>query len=386
MDNSPWIEKLENASCCEQEKKEFLRLFEFLDPSGTLLEHLKKQTQEQQQTHVYNESAIGYLLKRNGYELEYERKIQGSNKTPDWHIKASSSNPEFIVEVFTSSANSSEKSQQKERQITLLKNKLEAIKFDGHIILCIKNSSKLDSSKISKIKREIEKNLNKILAIRDRGQIDDIEFEYYLSPNHNTGTIGSYVSILPSEDDVKELDEKRFFNKISAKVKKYEQYPGPLVVSIFTDAMHQKGILENLGKVNSYLKNKSSLSAILWVDRCHPFVDGWIINIVHNHNSNSRINCILEGGEYINGDTSSSHYRIYPKKKLASCKQYEFHEFLRKTPPLPALLENNPCIQRCHYWLTPIHVKIEFLLAPTSDKATSSGYMDRLLRIPMENA
>jgi hypothetical protein len=255
MDNSPWIEKLENASCCEQEKKEFLRLFEFLDPSGTLLEHLKKQTQEQQQTHVYNESAIG-----------------------------------------------------------------------------------------------------------------------------------SYVSILPSEDDVKELDEKRFFNKISEKVKKYEQYSGPLVVSIFTDAMHQKGILENLGKVNSYLKNKSSLSAILWVDRCHPFVDGWIINIVHNHNSNSRINCILEGGEYINGDTSSSHYRIYPKKKLASCKQYEFYEFLRKTPPLPALLENNPCIQRCHYWLTPIHVKIEFLLAPTSDKATSSGYMDRLLRIPMENA
>src|SRR5574341_1577471 len=53
---------------------------------------------------TYHELAVGHILRRLGYEVEYEKAI--NNLTPDWHLEPKDKIPPFLVEVFT--ANQSE--------------------------------------------------------------------------------------------------------------------------------------------------------------------------------------------------------------------------------------------------------------------------------------
>lgn len=48
---------------------------------------------------TYNELIIGDILRRQGYTIEYEKKID--NLTPDWYVHGDSNNPPFLVEVFS---------------------------------------------------------------------------------------------------------------------------------------------------------------------------------------------------------------------------------------------------------------------------------------------
>jgi hypothetical protein len=49
---------------------------------------------------TYNELAVGHTLRRLGYELEYEKPVDGL--TPDWFVHPRDRSPAFIVEAFTS--------------------------------------------------------------------------------------------------------------------------------------------------------------------------------------------------------------------------------------------------------------------------------------------
>jgi len=48
---------------------------------------------------TYHELIVGNMIKRLGYQLEYEKQIGG--KTPDWYVHPMDEIPAFIVEVFT---------------------------------------------------------------------------------------------------------------------------------------------------------------------------------------------------------------------------------------------------------------------------------------------
>jgi hypothetical protein len=351
-----WIHKLEDP-VCEKERNDLLRMFEFLDPSGQFLAKLKNLGKEDQQTHAYNEFAIGYLLKKNGYTLEYERKleIEGSEKTPDWYVRTSNENPEFIVEVFTTSSDSSGARQKEERQVKILERRLQEIKFDGIIEIKVDRSS-LDSSKIKQIQERIKSVLSQNSPILGFSyQLDDLNLEYKLL-KRNVG--GKNLRVVVSPSSAIKFDPKRFFDKISEKVKKYKRYSSPLVVAPFVDAVTIMAVLKSPQVIIDYFKKPPSLSAILWVDRCHPSVDGWEVNIVYNHNSNSRLGRIFDNEEYIEESHDFLCSRVRPKQKLDSSPQYESVKAGMKQVEFSLLLENAQ-VQPHYYWTTPIDYRRE---------------------------
>jgi hypothetical protein len=58
---------------------------------------------EDQHVNVYNELFVGDMLRKLGYEIEYENPIDGTDKllTPDWYVFSKGDISSFYVEVFT---------------------------------------------------------------------------------------------------------------------------------------------------------------------------------------------------------------------------------------------------------------------------------------------
>jgi hypothetical protein len=373
--NESWMEQLINNSICEQERNELFTMLNFLDhPENTSksLEHLKKQTQENQQTNTYNELAIGYLLKINGHSLEYEKKIKSRTedegyKTPDWYISKSDENPDFIVEVFTTSSRSDEKIEKANTQIELLQKRLEQIKFGALIEIYI-DKSDLDESRSKKIANELSSIFTNQSFMMEEHLYENaaLNFKYKIK-QRKTGYSHLKVLICPWIFPVStDRSIDRFKKKISEKVSKYKRFSMPLIITPFVD----RGISEKIMKTSlmiDYLKENPAISVITWVDRIHPSICGWHINIIYNLKATFKLSNIFNNEEYVYSNDAVMRCHVPARKNLQPSplhemaqKQLREHEFHNK-------LKNNSDVEMYCDWDTPISCRFEYLTLLNSD-------------------
>ncbi len=76
---------------------------------------------------TYHELAVGNILKRSGYQLEYEKEFD-DNLTPDWYVQPNKGTPAFIVEILT--ANRSETMEKFDKQENDLLGRIQQIPMD----------------------------------------------------------------------------------------------------------------------------------------------------------------------------------------------------------------------------------------------------------------
>ncbi len=359
-----WIYKLKNHPDCQPQKEELFRMLNFLDSPenpGFYLNHLEKQTQENQQTHTYNEFALGYLLKSNGYILEYERKIEhgSKSKTPDWYVIESDTNPEFIVEAFTTHSRSDEKIQAENRQVKLFKRRLEKIKYDAVIEIKV-DTKNLNDQTSKKIAVKIESILNSDRELIENFHYEDreLDFGYEIKKTKN----GSSQLVPIISENFAKIDARRFFEKISEKRKKYSKCSIPLIIAPFVDmGIGQKVLKTPL--IFDYLKNNLDISAILWLDRVHPFVDGWTVNIVYNTKSRAKLNNIFKDEENISIDFDITYNQVLPKKVMSPSLMYDcVQENLKKLKEYRRFeLHNQANIEMHCHWNNPISTRFEYV-------------------------
>ncbi len=358
-----WVEEINNNHVFKPQKDDLLRMLDSLNSSKDrekIYELLINQQKENQQTHTYNELAIGYLLRNNGYEIEYEHQILFENrspKTPDWYVSENNENPKFIVEVFTTDSRSNEEIQKMDRQVSLLEERLKKIVFDAVIRIDVDPRS-LDASKIKKIAKKIESVLTKNDLIRDFIYEDrNIDFNYQIK-HLNIGR--SHLLPLIFCDTPYRIDEERFFRKVSEKVNKYRKSSIPLVIVPFVDMGISQKILKT-SLISDYFKNNPAISAIVWTDRLHPSVDGWTINIAYNKNSDEELRNIFKGEKLINRTNSMMLYEVAPKIDLRPSLMYNKAQELLKRSKFSLLLENNDDIEMYCHWFTPISSRLEWV-------------------------
>jgi hypothetical protein len=360
--NDFWLEKLKKSLHCVEQREEFFRLLKFLESpqdSRKYINHIERGKKEEQQTHTYNELALGYLLKKNGYELEYEKKIdfQSKTKTPDWFISASEANPEFIVEVFTTYTGSDDTTQSEELQLKLLIKRLEKINFDGVLdVRC--DPSRLDSRRIKEIAKKIECILiNRLLIDNFDYEDTDLDFGYKLIKS-NIGLPHLKVIAIGA---VRKISQKTLLRNISEKNKKYRDGSISLVIAAFTSMGISQQIKEENNDIVNYLEKNTSISAFVWIDRVHPSVDGWTINIIYNKKSKLKLqnifkneNCVLNNSNIVygcaiqeTGLNQSNHYDIAQKSLTEA-------NFRLK-------LENKLNARWYCHWTTPINRKDEIV-------------------------
>jgi hypothetical protein len=316
-----WLEKLKNHPSCVEQREEFFRLLKFLESpkdSRKYINHIERGNKEEQQTHTYNELALGYLLKKNGYSLEYEKKIdfQSKVKTPDWFISASEANPEFIVEIFTTYTGSGEKTKSENLQIELLKKRLEKIIFDG--LLRVKcDPSKLDSRSIKDIAEKIKSILdNRSLISGFDYKDEDLDFGYEFIKS-NVGLPSLKVIIIEA---IREISQTTLHRNISEKTERYKDGSFPLVIAAFTDMGISQQIKEENYNIVNYLKSNTSISAFIWIDRIHPYVDGWTINIIYSNKSKLKLQNIFKNEKHVFSDLIWSTTILFKKKVLIDLK------------------------------------------------------------------
>jgi hypothetical protein len=374
--NKPWMDKLMNNPICEQEKNEFVAMLNFLNhPEGNekSIEHLKKQNQENQQTHSYNELAIGYLLKINGHSLEYEKRIErpedNGYKTPDWYISKSDKSPDnFIVEVFTTSSRSDKETEKADIQIKLLQERLEKIKFDALIEVCIDKSG-LNESRNIKIAKELSSIFTNRSFIMEEYLYEntDLNFKFKIK-RRNVGYGHLKALICPWIFPVSTYGNiDRFEKKISEKVSKYKRFSIPLVIVPFVD----RGISEKIMKMPlmiDYLKENPAISAIVWMDRIHPSVCGWHINIIYNLKATFKLSNIFTNEEHVYSNNDVIRYHVPARKNLQPSPFYEMIQKKLREHKLHNKLKNNSEIEMYCDWDTPISCRFEYLSLLNSDR------------------
>jgi hypothetical protein len=357
-----WMKEINENHIFEQQKNDLLMMLDslnFSEDREKLHSCLTDQKKENQQTHTYNELAMGYLLRNNGYEIKYENKILFENrspKTPDWYVNKSNGNPEFILEVLTTDSRSDETIQKIDRQVNLLEERLNKIPFDAIVQIDVDPKS-LDASKIKKIAKKIELVLKKNDLIKDSCYEDkDINFRCQLK-KLNVGRSHLLPVILC--DTPRRIDEKRFLRKVSEKASRYRDCSIPLVIAPFVDMGISQKILKT-SLISDYLKSNSAISAIVWTDRVHPSVDGWIINIAYNKNSPKELRNIFKDEKSIISTNSMMLCRVAPKTDLRQSLMYDKVQEVLEREKFSLRLKNNNVEMYCH-WNTPISSKFELL-------------------------
>jgi hypothetical protein len=357
-----WLEKLKNHPSCIGQLEELFRLLKFLESpedSGKYINHIERENKEEHQTHTYNELALGYLLKKNGYTLEYEKKInfQSGVKTPDWFVSASEANPEFIVEVFTTYTGSDHTTKSEEIQRKLLRERLEKINFD--VVLYVRcDLSNLDGQRIKQIAKKIEFILtNRSLICDFDYECKDLDFEYKLIKSN----IGLFHLKVMTIGDVRKISQETLINNISKKNRKYKGSI-PLVIAAFTDMGISQQIKKENNDIVNYLEKNTSISAFVWIDRIHPSVDGWTINIIYNKKSKLRLQNIFKNENHVLSNSNIVYNCIIQETGLNQSDDYDMAQKFLTEANFILKLENKLNIRWYCHWTTPINHKREAVM------------------------
>jgi len=118
----PYIYSIATSDACQTMRAEIEEWIADL-PQVSQKSLIRKLQSPENFMQTYHELAVGNILKRLGYQVEYEKSI--ADLTPDWYVQPRGEMPAFIVEVFT--ANISDIMSCKERQVRDLLGRLQRI-------------------------------------------------------------------------------------------------------------------------------------------------------------------------------------------------------------------------------------------------------------------
>jgi len=231
---------------------------------------------------TYDELVVGSLLRKLGYKVEYDKKIEAL--TPDWYVYGKREIPSFIVEVFTTGflGNFS----QEYRAVNNLEERLRQIPIGVTLEIEIDDHGNLSQGRNKQITEDIKRWLTQeapLIGNLYSGDGFDCEIS---NSNSNSLTLQPYI--VPKFDFV---DTKRLIKNIKEKNQKYKNLEMPLVVSVVTDdiilgeeirniLLGGRGLKEiynkNTGVKESTIsfllndglfKKKPDLSAVVWVSQ-----------------------------------------------------------------------------------------------------------------------
>lgn len=177
---------------------------------------------------TYSELAVGNIIKQLGYQLEYDKKLEGF--TPDWYVYSKQKIPDFIIEVFTTDSFSVNNRSQEYRNVKSLEERLRGIPVGATVILAVEKHECLDQGRNKQITKEIKHWLiNK----------KPLTGTYYSSEYFTCELVEynpSYPSLKPFvEPKMNLLNPDRLKQNIKDKIRKYGQLAMPLVLAVVTD-------------------------------------------------------------------------------------------------------------------------------------------------------
>lgn len=121
----PWLYTVAISNKLETVRNEIEEWVNWLPQSDQ--SKVIKNLQSKNFIQTYHELAVGSILKRLGYQVEYEKKID-NNLTPDWYAHPNKGRHAFIVEIFTD--NRSETTEKHDKQENDLLGRLQQISID----------------------------------------------------------------------------------------------------------------------------------------------------------------------------------------------------------------------------------------------------------------
>lgn len=297
--NKAWNKpSLYQISVCEEYKvfrDEIEAMFALLSPNEQK-KVISRLQSEELYLHARHELAVGWLLKQLGYQVEYEQSFEAKSSsvcTPDWYVHPTDKAPAFVIEVFTSSYDSSEENQNFLNQVKDLEGRLREINCNVSLMVDLEyessdtNNESLTPIQSKRIAREIRQWLEN--QPPNGAMLEGNGFIYH-DIKYTTDFSNVQPVIVPKAEIV---DSRKLRNKISEKIKKYKHLEMPLVVCLFIDSvwgwLYLRGVL--MGKSGGRVlydnpiglfEEKPELSAVVWIDRKSPCVDGWEILAIYN--------------------------------------------------------------------------------------------------------
>ncbi len=219
----------------------------------------KLQSSENSIQNTYHELAVGNMLKKLGFQIEYEKKVDGL--TPDWYIQPKDKTPAFIVEVST--VNLSEETKKSDKQVVDLLSRLKQISVGVNLNINFNRDKVVLDPKLNKT---ISKKvgcwlLNENPSVGAQLDLNGVVFEIILFNDkfRRVQPMGaSYASFVNS---------KHLRKKIKKKISRYKKQAEmgiPLVIAAAADP--EMGYdFENFKEALIKLNTKKELSAAIWV-------------------------------------------------------------------------------------------------------------------------
>jgi hypothetical protein len=261
------------------------------------------------------------------------------------------------VAVFTTYTGSDEITQSEELQLKLLIERLEKVIFDGMLdVRC--DPSKLDSRRIKEIAKKIEFILtNKLLIYNFDYEDKDLDFGYKLIKS-NIGLPHLKVIAIGA---VRKISQKTLLRNISEKNKKYRDGSISLVIAAFTDMGISQQIKKENNNIVDYLEKNTSISAFVWIDRIHPSVDGWTINIIYNKKSKLRLQHIFKNENHVLSNSDIVYNCVIQETGLNQSDDYDIAQKFLTEANFSLKLENKLNHRWYCHWTTPINHTCEIV-------------------------
>lgn len=188
---------------------------------------------------TYNELIVGSLLRKLGYRVEYDKKIQEltpdlydekiQELTPDWYVYPKEKTPAFLFEVFTTDSGG-EKRSKEDWQVQDLEGRFGKIAIDATLRIRL-DEPKADSRWNKRITQEIKQWLTQ--QAPPVGTHHSGEGFTCKIVKRNTGL--PKVKLIVARHFFL-VDTEPLLNTIKEKIKKYETLKMPLVVAVVTDS------------------------------------------------------------------------------------------------------------------------------------------------------
>jgi hypothetical protein len=262
---------------------------------------------------TYNELAVGHTLRQLGYELEYERSIDGL--TPDWFVHPRDEVPTFVVEAFTS--NPPQDRVANSNKLNRLLGRLQQIPVGVVLRIRTNKVSEIpDQLESKRIKKGVEQWLMAgTPAVGNRMKFGGFTFEVV----HKSADYQHVLCIGPVDlrnTNIFWVNANSLKEGIEEKVKKYNALKGvgtPLVIGVVADfytgldrddldnvlfgdeavqIVYEKTTGNIVGQrlirhANGlFEQTESALSAVLWVSR---EAGNWNAEAIHNSNASNRL-------------------------------------------------------------------------------------------------
>lgn len=234
-----------------------------------------------------NELAVFSLLRRRGYEPEYERKIDGL--TPDWYVPARGDTRDFVVEVLT--ANPPEEVAKRDMKELELLRSLADTQGDFVVRIWHNRSVELDQ----RVVKDAPKVCREWLATRPRvgSRCKYGPVTFVLETNNSGDQCGQFY-IGGRGGRVTTWPTRR---RVTAKVGKYgtamQSRHLPFVVAFAQndplgwayDARHDALLRQESLRVFFDNRTGEALSAVAWFERRSMSLTHWSVEVIHNPNA-----------------------------------------------------------------------------------------------------